>query len=115
MKVLFAFLLVLLAGCSTPPATDGEWMLVYATDSTGSFDAPTVSLTVSGSEFSGTAPCNSYAGTFFDGFTTTELACDELDLEQRYYAALGAVHDAAVTGGMLSLAGDNVVLRFERA
>ena len=105
--------LLLLAGCASPPSSDGSWELVSATDAAGSFDLPPITLTVDGESFTGGAPCNSYSGTFFSGFTTTERGCADLALEQRYYAALGLVDDASVVEGMLALTrGDSAWLEF---
>jgi len=71
-----------------------------------------VTIALAGEDYTGKAPCNSYTGTLSSGFITTEVGCPELDLEQRYYAALGSVDDATIVDGMLRLTGGGAVLEF---
>ena len=115
MRVLAVVVLLLLAGCASHPPTDGSWKLVSATDSAGSFSADGVTIALAGEAYNGKAPCNSYTGTLYSGFTTTEVACPALDLEQRYYAALGSVDEATLVNGLLRLSGGGAVLEFEPA
>jgi heat shock protein HslJ len=70
----------------------------------------------------GQAPCNryfgAYAGTLPDfrpaGIGSTEMACDALALEVRFFAALGAATRAQADAGRLTVTGTGETLVFTR-
>ena len=121
------------APAPTPTATAtsilGSWQLVSGTDSRGAIspDGSTVILKLDGAHSGGQGPCNSYGATE-TGSTTgpisirvgirTMMACAEAArnaTESRYFAALGDISHASLTGGKLTLEGSEVSLVFTRA
>ena len=107
-------------------ALSGEWTLVEATVDGEPFDLSAeraVTLTVDGSDGSGSSACNTYLGTVavdgsavqFTGLGGTEMACEEplMALEGAYLAALDRVREAANDGAQLVLTGAGVELRFD--
>ncbi|MDO8337793.1 MAG: META domain-containing protein [Microcella sp.] len=120
-------LVALLAGCADTAAEplQGAWVLTSGADARGAFidAASPITLEVEGRDFSGRSPCNSYSGTLdasagglgLGSFATTEAACadpEQMELEGRYYAALGEVERAERTAGELVLTGPGVELVF---
>lgn len=119
---------LLLAACGGGSGSDiqGNWQLV-----SGSVDGVAVQpeannpLTIDfdGESFSGHAGCNSYSGSFTqDGneielgeIAITQMACESLDLETLFTAALSNVDTASVDGEELTLSGPNSELVFETA
>lgn len=120
-------LAALLGGCADTVAEplQGAWVLTSGADARGAFidAASPITLEVEGRDFSGRSPCNSYSGTLttsaggigFGTFATTEAACadpQQMELEGRYYAALGEVERAERSSGELVLTGPGVELVF---
>lgn len=130
--VLLGFILV--ACGSAPPSAspsgnldvEGSWRLVSGRSDAGDvpiLDDHPITLTITGTEASGTAACNHYGGRFVvrDG----RLAIDELGMtamgceapvaaaEAAYIEALGMVSAIGRDGDDLVLRGDAVELRFE--
>ncbi len=124
-----------LAACgSEPPAGSGqpggsltgEWTMAEATVDGEPFELSAdraVTLTVDGSDVSGSSACNTYLSTVavdgsavqFTGLGGTEMACEEplMALEGAYLAALDRVREAANDGAQLVLTGAGVELRFD--
>lgn len=120
-------LTALLGGCvdSAAEPLQGAWVLTSGADARGAFidAASPITLEVEGRDFSGRSPCNSYSGTLdasagglgLGSFATTEAACadpEQMELEGRYYAALGEVERAERSAGELVLTGPGVELVF---
>lgn len=122
-------LAALLAGCADATVDaeplQGAWVLTSGADARGAFidAASPITLKVEGRDFSGRSPCNSYSGTLdasagglgLGSFGSTEAACadpEQMDLEGRYYAALGDVERAERTADELVLTGPGVELVF---
>jgi heat shock protein HslJ len=122
----------LLAGCSsllpTGGSLDGAWVLTGGSDGGRALavraDAP-ITLTIAGSEASGTAACNGYfgelsnddAGTRLTGLGSTAMGCDGpvMDLETAYLAGLGRVTGSQRNGDRLTLTGPELELVYELA
>jgi heat shock protein HslJ len=102
---------------------------VTGTDANGTFspDGATVTLKIDGVHSGGQGPCNAFGATVTGSVTGaisivvgihTEMACSEAIrnlTESRYFAALGKVSHSSISGGDLTLTGDNVRLVFARA
>lgn len=125
MLLVMGFL-VAACGGSSGDDIDGNWQLVSGTvDSVAIEPEANNPLTIDfeGENFSGHAGCNSYTGTFTqDGnnidlgeIAITQMACEALDLETLFTAALGNVETASVDGGELTLSGPDGELVFESA
>ncbi|TBN57231.1 META domain-containing protein [Glaciihabitans arcticus] len=128
--------LVALTGCATatpsapetadstaPTASvlDGEWRLVSATDAKGKVDLGTsiTTITLTGEETGGQAPCNVYRATVEIGAghdvvitpgATTKVACTDAALtavETRYLAALALVIRTDVVENQLVLSNED--------
>lgn len=82
-----------------------------------------VTLKIEGTRLGGRAPCNSYGAdlTEREGRVTigpilsSKMACDRLDLEQAYFAALTQVTSVRRDGANLTLAGADATLVFGAA
>ena len=129
-------LLALASGCAgvggspTPVPVDpeGSWRLVEGHTAAGAVplvDDHPITITIAGSEVSGTAACNGYGGRLEPapgGITLAELgmtamACvpDEvMRSEEAYIEALSAVRSLHSEGDELVLEGPDVELRFAR-
>jgi heat shock protein HslJ len=131
------FLTLTLAGCgasatvpgptSSPKSVLGIWQLVGGSDSSGKI-APggTITLRLNGRNSGGDGPCNAFGavetGTTAGPMTIrlgvhTDMACAQAIrniTESRYFAALGEVTHAAISGDMLTLTGGAITLRFLR-
>lgn len=113
------------AGDPAAQSFDGDWALTAGTVDGADLDltAGQVTLTVDGSQWSGTSACNQYltdAQVSGDTVTVgavggTEMACEEsrMALEQAYLAALARVTTVSVAGDALTLSGDGVELVYE--
>lgn len=111
------------AGAPSPDSQiEGDWILVAGVPTVGGYP---ISLSVSGSEFSGRSACNLYGGTAgidgtsltFEDMGMTAMACDAavMDSESAYLIALGAVTGWTASGDRLELLGSDEPLVFERA
>lgn len=130
-----AFALVL-TGCATQQTTGGpepdlrgQWQLISATDSGGSFQLENqlISLTIAGeNSTSGRSTCSNYQahvlGTMANLWITPIVPRAEHcgiqaqeDLEHRYFSDLAQVRYSTVTGGVLDLMSPGIDLRFQRA
>lgn len=110
-------LLLALSGCAggntSAPVLDGEWTLSSMTENSTELPVapPVVTLTIAGEQINGQGPCNSYGaqlvgstGTFdVDGIMGTQMACDFLDLEQKYFGTLDAIDSVDLQGETLTL------------
>lgn len=117
-----------LSGCADSGAIErvqGSWVLVAGQDARGEFieSARPVTLAIEGDAFSGASPCNTYGGVVraesnglrFGAIASTEMACadpEQMSLEGRYVAGLGAVTAGSVIDGELVLRGGGVQLRY---
>lgn len=117
-----------LRGCAGSGAIErvqGSWVLVAGQDARGAFIESTrpITLEIEGDAFSGAGPCNTYSGVVraesngvrFGAIASTEMACadpEQMSLEGRYVAALGAVTAGSVIEGDLVLRDDGVELRY---
>jgi heat shock protein HslJ len=134
MRVVIGLVLVLTAcgagrpaPSSAPAAIDptGSWQLTAGTIDGEAFplvaDRP-ITLTVEGSEVTGSAACNGYGGRFEVGagglriseLGMTAMACEDdvMATEAAYTAALGRVDGLRADGDVLVLVGAGVELRF---
>ncbi len=111
---------------------DGEWRLVEGQGPEGRVPIPddaAITLSIDGTDWGGTAACNSYGGSVtvdedgqvsLAGFAVTEMACPEpglMDAEAAYLAALTQVDTARIEPDQddedhLVLTGPEVRLRF---
>lgn len=134
MRITAVFFLLVLGACGLPGGTpvrdepvemDGSWQL-----SSGSLNGQSVpvleehpiTLTISGSNISGTAACNRYGGRFemregrltIQDLAMTAMGCEEpvAAAEAAYSAALGSVDALARDGDELVLTGPDVELLF---
>lgn len=120
------FLPLMLAACVEAPAPDGpaEWRLVSINGQP--FDAPaTMAFAPGGRQVSGRAPCNRWSGMVVRGsgdawrvdkVVSTEMACDQLAAEGRFFEALQAMTRQTVSGDILELSdGAGRVMRFRLA
>jgi len=134
--VLFLALALILAACgagqsgpSDPGASAGavvgDWVLTGG--SIDGEDAPVlpdhrITMTITGSQISGTAACNGYGGEITSGadglhlenLAQTDMACEDpaMTAEAAYMAALMRVREIARDGDELVARGDGVELRF---
>jgi heat shock protein HslJ len=117
---------------SPPPAAaagGGNWLLPGTTWRLAAIDgrrfpAPvTVTLTTDG-RIEGQAPCNRFTADYtgrwpdltFDAVAATEMACDDLALEQAFFAAMSRVNRGEHTeDGIRFRAPDGTYLDFVRA
>jgi heat shock protein HslJ len=125
-----------LAGCgesgAAPTPTDarfdsaGSWQLVEANvagPEVPILDDHPITLTIEGSEISGTAACNSYGGRLtvrddrleVEDLGMTAMACEEpaVSAEAAYVSALLAATSIERDGAQLVLRGPEMVLRFD--
>jgi len=130
-------LVVLVVACSGPPGASplapagpidatGTWRLETGTadgNQIPTLDDWPVTLTVSGSELSGTAACNGYGAELIvengvvrvGSLSSTAMACEPpqvMESEAAYTSALERVDAAAMDGDALVLSGPGVALRF---
>ncbi|MDQ2625226.1 MAG: META domain-containing protein [Actinomycetota bacterium] len=127
-----AALAVLVAGCGAeaPSHQYGAWILVSADTAEGTIeliDSHPVTLTISTSDFGGTAACNAYGGEVVtksgvwlpSTMEVTAMACEPaavMTLEAAYLDALDRATQHEATPDELVLLGpDGITLRFERA
>jgi heat shock protein HslJ len=126
LTLLVMGLLVAACGGSSGGDIDGNWQLVSGTVDSVSIEPESnnpLTIDFDGADFSGHAGCNSFTGSFTqDGsdielgeIAMTQMACEALDLETLYTAALSKVETASVDGGELTLSGPNSELVFESA
>ncbi len=127
IALLLVGMLVLVAcGTDDGQSLEGAWVLIAATvDGTPLplDDQYPVTMTISGSEISGRAACNSYSGAvsidngaFSAGeVAQTEMACDPsvMELESMFLQGLLSVTDSARSGDTVSLTGEGVEFTFE--
>jgi heat shock protein HslJ len=115
---------------SEPPAAaspEGPWQLIGGTVNGAPLvlvDEAPVTFVVEGSTVGGRSACNQYFGEFgldggqvrLTGLGGTEMGCEEpiMTLETAYMTGLAQVEAATIDGDMLTLAGPDVELRFER-
>jgi heat shock protein HslJ len=135
MKLLAPILLLssvlLLYGCSSSGAPDNttltgtEWVM-FEMDGVKYEPASGKSVTMKfdGKEknVGGKAPCNTYGGPYtktsnklsFGGLFSTEMACDELATEQKYFKLLETVFAYQISGDKLYFfdSGGMVIFRF---
>jgi heat shock protein HslJ len=112
---------------SAPAAVDptGSWQLVMGTIDGGDFplvDGHPITLTVEGSEVTGSAPCNGYGGRFevdagrlrIGELGMTAMACEDdvMVAESAFVAALERVDGIRSDQDALMLIGPGVELRF---
>ena len=117
------------ASPSTAPADlSGAWSLDAGTGPDGDLDIledHPITLTIEGSEMSGTAACNSYGarierpitgGVTIGEVGMTAMACDAAVMvsEAQYVDALSRVEEIVPEGERLVLRGDDVTLEFVR-
>jgi heat shock protein HslJ len=124
----------LLGGCAAPAGTGtadpvfrGQWQLQAATDADGPFDLQNAKITLTVSDdpdATGRSTCADYRAEVFGTpasvriqAATTSLSsrCPTeaaARLESRYFAALGAVRHASVSGEKLELSSGEVTLYF---
>jgi heat shock protein HslJ len=123
------------AGSAAPPSgsepsgamdPNGDWRLVEGTVSGTPIpllDDHPVTLTIDGTQISGTSACNGYGGEIvveggevrFGEVGGTMMLCEEpvMAVETAYTAALPTIRQATMEGEQLVLVGDGVSLRFE--
>ena len=133
---------LVLAGCGPKPAGggddggseaaggggagryDGQWQLVAGQSPSGPLPVPRqVTMTIHGSEISGTSACNQYFGTAaIDGSSfsvkdvgSTGMGCPgkRMVAEERYHEALAAADEIAGSGPGMTITGPQVELQFE--
>ncbi len=102
-----------LAACAAPvPADQRSFALIYLDDDPF---APRATIRFVGpDQIAGQAPCNSYSATLTaplpafapDGITATEMGCDVLAAEGIFFAALGEMTTADLSGDTLTLRND---------
>lgn len=98
------------------PAT--EWQLATIDGKAPDYSA-TLSLAEPG-RISGQAPCNRYfadlkregAGFVLGPIGATKMACDQMQGEAAFFAALGSVTTAKEEAGVLELSGGGAILGF---
>lgn len=111
-------ILLLIAACQSDETVTayggaGEWQLQQINDQAFQASA-SLSLSDNGA-VSGQAPCNSYSATqsapypWFDlsPIAATKRACDGLQAETQFFAALEAMSLAEVSGAVLILSNDD--------
>lgn len=129
VSVTLASSLAFLGGCSPSVTAEtfyGDWALVSATDSTGSFDTTITDVIVTiGEKNIGGRVCNNFGGEFtgpasdltVGPLAATEMYCSEpagiMDLETRFLADLGVVTSGSIVDGDLVLTGNGVTLEFD--
>lgn len=122
-RLLPALTLALAAACTPALATEigGEWTLV-GIDGSRAPAAATIIFAADG-KVSGKAPCNRYFGSYsgelpeiaLSPLGATKMACDRLETEDAYFAALQGVTNAEVDQDHLFLIGaEGRVLEFAR-
>ncbi|HMO08268.1 MAG TPA: META domain-containing protein [Paracoccaceae bacterium] len=126
IRVALAALLLSLAACTVEapppepavPEGPGTWRLVGLN---GTPPGGAVTLRFDdGGRFAGQGPCNRYFGTYTGSAPAfragpvgaTQMACDRLEEEGRYFAALSAVTRIERTGAMMVLTGPGVRLDY---
>ena len=134
MVVALAVGSVMFTGCSAGvevagPAADlpdGSWTLVTLTADAGVLAVPPgrVTMTLEGTQASGTAGCNTYRFGFasvgrsfdvIDGISTTKLLCRAegvMELEQTFLRLLAASETQVNTPEMLTIDGPEGTLEF---
>lgn len=122
-RLLPALTLALAAACTPALATEigGEWTLVGIDGSRAA--AGTTIVFATDGKVSGKAPCNRYFGSYsgelpeiaLSALGATRMACDALEAEAAYFAALQAATHAEVAEEHLFLIGpEGRVLEFAR-
>jgi heat shock protein HslJ len=101
---------------------EGDWIIIEGVPTVPGYP---ISLSVTGSEFSGRSACNLYGGTAgiagaslaFEDMGMTDMGCEGavMDSESAYLRALAAVTGWRIADGRLELLGPAVPLVFERA
>ena len=130
--ILLFCVIILFYGCSSSGTTDNnaltgtEWVM-FEMDGVKYEPASGKSVTIifDGKEknVGGKAPCNTYGGPYtktsnklsFGGLFSTEMACDELISEQKYFKLLQSVFAYQISGDKLYFldSGGMVILRFK--
>jgi heat shock protein HslJ len=119
-----AALLLAAAACQAADASDvserpGVWRLIALNGQSPAPVVVTLAFPAPG-QLAGQGPCNRYSGAYAgDGaafrpgaLASTEMACDALALEGRYFAALARVDRREQAGDRMVLTGPGTVLEF---
>lgn len=132
LVMCFGILTAVLSGCtgSSEKSQSGldssNWKLVRLNGvpvNPSSSKEITLLLDSDKSKASGKAPCNSYSGSYneargqiqFMNIISTKMACDDLQLESEYFAALNTITNYNIDPGKLKLlSGPNVVAEFSK-
>lgn len=136
VRITILLLVLVIGACGSPGATptpgaeldiEGSWQLTSGRTDAGAvpiIDDHPITLTITGTQISGTAACNGYGGrlTMLDGRLTIEdlsmtlMGCEEpiAASEAAYTAALGAITAITRDGDELVLSGPTAELRFMR-
>jgi heat shock protein HslJ len=128
---LIAITAVLASACLGTDFADsleGSWLLQSGTSGSEPIlilPSHPITMTLDGSQVTGTAACNSYGGSYrvssrgdfqlVDGLSITEMACspDEvMESETQFMTAMLAVEKVSLDGGILTLSGGGYELNF---